>query len=371
MAAKAPAKKAPTQAELTGALVGRIFEAGLGAMDLMSICIGDKLGYYRSLAASKTAMTSAQLAKESGTHERYAREWLEQQAATGFVEVAKPSDDPLKRAYSLPAHAVEALTDDLSLNFIAPIGKMLVGAAARMPDLLRAYQTGGGVSWKQFGPDMRDAQAEFNRPMFHNLLAKEYLPSVKDIHARLQKGRPARVADIACGGGWSSISIAKAYPNAHVDGFDLDEASVKLARQNAKVAGVADRVTFYCQDAAGMERGGEYDLVIICEALHDFSRPVEALSTMRKLAGKTGAVIVMDERVSEQFEAPANPIDRFMYGASIIVCLPDGMSHQPSAATGTVMRPATLKKYAVAAGFKDVETLPIQHDFFRFYRLVA
>ncbi len=358
-----------TDAERTQALVGRLFETGLGTMDLLSIYIGDSLGYYQALSRAASGFTPAQLARRTGTHARYAREWLEQQAATGFIAVTTPSDDPAKRRFSLPAHTAEAFLDVNSLNYIAPIARMLVAAAKRAPDLIDAYRTGGGVTWTQFGPDMREAQAAFNRPMYLNLFAKEYLPSVKDIHVRLRKGRPARVADIACGGGWSSIAVALAYPDAEIDGFDLDRPSITMARKNARAAGVSDRVRFHTRDAAESDLAGKYDLVLICEALHDMSQPVSVLKTTRRLAGKGGAVVIMDERVSESFEAPANPVDRFMYGASILVCLPDGMSHKPTAATGTVMRPATLKKYAAAAGFKDVEVLPIQNDFFRFYRL--
>jgi 2-polyprenyl-3-methyl-5-hydroxy-6-metoxy-1,4-benzoquinol methylase len=142
-----------------------------------------------------------------------------------------------------------------------------------------------------------------------------------------------------------------------------------MARKNARAAGVTGRVRFQARDAAESDLVGKYDLVLICEAVHDMSQPVAVLKTARRLAGKEGAVVVMDERVSESFEAPANPVERLMYGASIVVCLPDGMSHKPTAATGTVMRPATLKKYALGAGFKEVEILPIQNDFFRFYRL--
>lgn len=367
MTTSAPAPQ--TDAERSQALVGRLFEAGLGSMDIVSIYIGGSLGYYRALSGAADGLSPAQLARRTGTHVRYAREWLEQQAATGFIDVAAPSADPAKRRFSLPRHSAEVFLDVNSLNYIAPMANMMVAIAKRMPDLLDAYRTGGGVTWAQFGTEMREAQAAFNRPMYLNLFAKEYLPSVKDIHARLLKGRPARVADIACGGGWSSIAVAQAYPDAEIDGFDLDKPSVTMARKNARASGVSDRVRFHAQDAAASGFAGKYDLVLICEALHDMSQPVNVLKTMRRLAGRDGAVIVMDERVSEDFEAPANPVDRFMYGASISVCLPDGMSHKPTAATGTVMRPATLRKYALAAGFRAVEVLPIQNDFFRFYRL--
>jgi len=140
------------------------------------------------------------------------------------------------------------------------------------------------------------------------------------------------------------------------------------AAEYAAARGVGDRVQFHAQDAAEAE--GNYDLVVAFECIHDMPQPVGVLATMRKLAGADGTVIVMDENVAETFEAPANEVDRLFYGYSLLVCLPDGLSHPPSVGTGTVMRPATLRGYAQEAGFSDIEVLPIENDFFRFYKLV-
>jgi 2-polyprenyl-3-methyl-5-hydroxy-6-metoxy-1,4-benzoquinol methylase len=208
-----------------------------------------------------------------------------------------------------------------------------------------------------------------NRPQFVNLLGSEWLPAMPDVHARLQADPSARVADVACGGGWSSIAIARAYPKARVDGFDLDPASIELARANAEDAGLAERIQFHVRDAGDPELAGRYDLVTIFEALHDMSNPVAALEAARALAGDDGAVLVVDERVADAFTAPGDDVERLMYGWSILLCLPTGMASQPSAATGTVMRSDTLRRYASAAGFSRVDVLPVEHDFFRLYRL--
>jgi 2-polyprenyl-3-methyl-5-hydroxy-6-metoxy-1,4-benzoquinol methylase len=237
--------------------------------------------------------------------------------------------------------------------------------------VLAAFVRGGGVAWLDFGADAREAQAALNRPVFLSLLAKEWLPAIPDVHARLLADPPARVADIACGAGWSSIAIARAYPNVRVDAFDLDEPSIALARANGAEAGVADRVTFHVRDAADPALDGRYDLVTIFEALHDMARPVEALRATRRLRTHDGAVLVMDERVAEMFTAPGDDVERFMYGCSVLCCLPVGLAEAPSAGTGTVMRPATLRRYAAEAGFREVEVLPIAHDLFRLYRLVG
>jgi 2-polyprenyl-3-methyl-5-hydroxy-6-metoxy-1,4-benzoquinol methylase len=187
------------------------------------------------------------------------------------------------------------------------------------------------------------------------------------VHARLQ-APGARVADLACGAGWSSIAIARAYPDVRVDGFDGDAASVELARANAEAEGVADRVRFVQRDVSAGEAPGGYDLVCVFEAIHDMSRPVEALAGMRALAAPDGAVLVMDERTNDALTV-GDPQEHYLYSVSVLGCLPTGMSSQPSAATGTVMRPATFARYAEEAGFDGVEVLPIEHDMFRFYRL--
>ncbi len=179
-----------------------------------------------------------------------------------------------------------------------------------------------------------------------------------------------RIADIGSGGGWSTIALARAYPQAEVEGWDVDEPSVKLARDNAADAGLADRVRFYGADAAGLGENA-YDAIFAFECIHDMSRPVEVLAGMRRALREGGTVVVMDEAVADSFSVPGDDVEKLMYGFSLFICLPDGMSSQPSAGTGTVMRPDTLRSYARQAGFRDIETLPIEDfGFWRFYRLL-
>jgi ubiquinone/menaquinone biosynthesis C-methylase UbiE len=192
-----------------------------------------------------------------------------------------------------------------------------------------------------------------------------------DIHARLQDDPPARVADIGCGYGWSSIGIAQGYPKVHVDGYDLDAPSIERARQYASAWKLNDRLRFHVRDASDPVLDGGYDLVTAFECLHDMSNPVGALTTMRRLAGEGGTVLIVDERVGDSFSPVRDDIDWMMYGWSVLHCLPVGMAEQPSAGTGTVMRSDTLRGYARQAGFQSVEILPIDNFFFRFYRLNA
>ena len=350
--------------EATEAFVERLFGAVLATMDLQAVYLGDRLGYYRALAAG--ALTSAELAARTGTAERYAREWLEQQAVTGIL-VTDPTATAAQRRYALPAAHVGPLTDPLDLGHVAPFARATIGFVQQADLVATAFRTGGGVSWAQHGADAREGQAAANRPLFLGPLGREYLPSIPDVDAALRAG--GKVADVGCGLGWSSIGIALAYPDATVDGFDVDAPSVEAARRNAREAGVDDRVQFHVADVAASADRGRYDAVFAFECIHDLADPVGVLAAMRALAGDHGAVVVMDERVAETFTAPGDDVERLMYGFSLLCCLADGMAHQPSAATGTVMRPATLRRYAGEAGFADVEILDIANDFFRFYRL--
>jgi SAM-dependent methyltransferase len=343
-------------------LTERLFDAVLATMDLHAVYLGDRLGYYRALAEGD-ALTPGELAERTGTAERYTREWCEQQAVTGILRADAEPAGPARR-YTLPAEHRAALVEVLSLDHVVPLARFAMGCAKQSDLLAEAFRTGGGVSWAQHGADAREAQAAANRPLFLGPLGREYLPSVPDVHAALRAG--ARVADVGCGHGWSAIGIALAYPEVTVDGFDLDAPSVEAARRNAREAGVADRVRFHLADA-GSVTAGTYDVVFAFECIHDLPDPVAVLRTMHRLGG---TVIVMDERVAETFTAPGDEIERLMYGYSLLCCLADGLAHEHSVGTGTVMRPDTLRGYAREAGFAELEILGIEDDFFRFYRLV-
>jgi 2-polyprenyl-3-methyl-5-hydroxy-6-metoxy-1,4-benzoquinol methylase len=337
-------------------------------MDLFGVYLGDRLGLYRALAEAGP-LTSSGLAEATGVHERYAREWLEQQAATGILDVDDAAADATDRRYTLPPGHDEALLDETSLNYAAPFARAFAGGVRPLDEVVAAYRSGDGVPYEQYGVDLYEGQEAFTRPLFTHLLGPEWLPAVPDVHARLEAPPPARVADVACGCGWSSIGIARAYPLVQVDGIDLDTASIAKARQNLEGSDVADRVTFHERDASDPALAGQYDLVTIFEALHDMSYPVRVLRTLRGMLADGGAVIVGDEHTADSFEAPASELERLYYGFSILHCLPVGMVGEDAAGTGTVMRADTVRRYADEAGFGGFEVLPIENDFWRFYRL--
>jgi SAM-dependent methyltransferase len=350
------------------ALVERLFEAVLGFNDLHAVYIGDRLGLYAALAGG--AATPPEVAAASGCDERYVREWLEHQAVGGILEVEDAAAAPDERRYRIPAGHDEVLLDRDSVNYMAAFARMMVGMAQPLPQVLEAFRSGEGVPYADFPPDFVEGQGDMNRTQFVNLLASEWLPALPDVDERLRSGS-ARVADVACGTGWSSIAIAKAYPDVQVDGIDLDPTSIMLARSAAAGEGVGERVDFQVRDAADPALAGLYDLVTVFEAIHDMAKPVDALRAMRGLLAEGGVALVADEKVADEFTAPGDEVERVMYGWSILHCLPVGRVEQPSAETGTAMRESTFRRYAEEAGFRKVEVVPIEHDFWRFYRLDA
>ena len=357
-----------TDAGARDALAERLFGAALGAYELMTVHLGDRLGLYRALAEQGEA-TPAEVAAATGTQERYAREWLEQQAVAGILEVDEVGAPAEERRYRLPQGHAEVLIERDSLAHLTPLARYSVSFAHVLPAVEEAFRSGGGVPWEAYGELGRVALGDANRPLFTTLLGSVWRPAISDVHPRLLADPPARGADVACGAGWSSIAIARTYPKATVDGYDLDAASVELARSNLAGSGVEDRVTFHLRDAGDPELAGSYQLVTVFEAVHDMSRPVEVLRALRGLAAEDGAVVVMDERVADVFTAPGDEVERLMYTYSVLCCLPVGLAESPSVGTGTVMRADTLRRYAAEAGFTDVEVLPIEHEVFRFYRL--
>jgi 2-polyprenyl-3-methyl-5-hydroxy-6-metoxy-1,4-benzoquinol methylase len=347
------------------ALVQRLFESSLGMGEVLTVYLGDKLGLYRALRARPA--TASELAERVGVFERYAREWLEQQAAAAILDVEDATADPALRRYSISDSVAEALLDPDSPHSIAPMCKSFVALAGAMPSLVSSFRTGSQVTSDAFGSDMTEAQGDFNRPWLLGSLAKEYLPSVPDVHERLRAG--ARVADVACGAGWAAIALAQEYPRITVDGFDLDELSISMANENAAHAGVGDRTAFHVRDAADPAHEDRYDLAIVVEAIHDLSEPVAVLGSIRRMLKSGGTLIVADERTQDAFTAPADEIERLFYAYSVLCCLPSAMESPESAGTGTVMRRSTFERYAKQAGFDGVSELPFDHDFLRFYRL--
>jgi SAM-dependent methyltransferase len=338
-------------------LADRLVESATHALEMFSIHVGRAIGAYDAVAATgPDGITAEGLAMRCTLHPRYAREWLEQQAVAGFLEV-------VDGRFRLPAGHSEVLLDAEGAAYVAPLADMVAGVSGVVHRLPEAYRTGAGVPYADYGPAFRGGQGALNRPAFADIPA--WLATMPDVLDRLDSPL-ARVADVGCGEGWSSIALARALPQAQVHAFDLDDASVHAARQHAAATDVGDRIQVECRD--GLAGDASYDLVFVFEALHDFARPVEVLRAAHAALAEGGVVLVADERVADEFGAPGDLVERFMYGWSVTHCLPASLADAPSDGLGTVLRRDTVHRLAREAGFSASTELPVENDFFRFYR---
>ena len=339
----------------------QIHDATLGYFQILSVYLGLRLGLYEALGDGP--LTAEALAVRAGIDARYAREWCEQQATAGVLD-ADVTKQP--HTFRLGDDAAESLLDTDSLSYLGATIRQLASLRAVIDPVVEAYRTGDGLAAEAFGAESADGQGGSNRPVYLRTLPNDWLPNIGPFHEKLSTG-PTSVIDIGCGHGWSSIGLARAYPDATVDGYDPDTYSVEQAKTHATEAGVADRVRFHAVDAATIDATA--DLVMAFECIHDMPNPVDVLGAARRALRDDGAMLVVDERVRDRFDGTPDQGDAYYYGWSIFDCLPAGRAQSPSAATGTVMRPDVLRSYAEAAGFSRFEVLPIEHDAFRLYLL--
>jgi SAM-dependent methyltransferase len=349
-------------------LAGRIFLEGVGALHLGSVYIGVKHGLFVALVEDGS-LTARELAARTGLDGWYVREWLQAETTAGLLLA---DDDDLATASFTTAPGVrETLVEETGPAFIGGLPLAAAAAYSVMPELLKAFRSGAGVPYASYGEDAVEAQAALNRPAFVNELVAEWIPQVPDVAALLtDSSRVTRVADVGCGLGWAAIELGKAYPHLRVDGYDTDEESITRARRNAADAGVSDRVTFDVVDASSPYGEARYDLILFFECVHDMAHPVEALAQAKAALAEGGTVIVMDERVGETLNA-GDPTETFFATASVLWCLPQGRVEPDSEAVGTVMRTGRFRGIARRAGWSDIEILPIEHPFWRFYRLMG
>jgi 2-polyprenyl-3-methyl-5-hydroxy-6-metoxy-1,4-benzoquinol methylase len=341
----------------------RLVEATTATLELFGVYLGRRLGLYGALRGR--ALTSGELAQAAGVAERYAREWLEQQAVAGFLYV-EPRRLAQDRRYKLPEDVAAAVCDPEHPSCVSPLAEMVVGVAGALDDVVEAYRSGGGVPYARYGYDFRHGQGAINRPAFTHDLVGSWIPALPEVHAALETGAPLRVADVGCGHGWSTLALARAYPHAEVVGFDADPASIEDARKHAKEQGVS--CSFERADASSLP-DASFDLIFLLEALHDFSRPREVLACLRRALASRGSLVVADEKVASSFQAPGDLLERLMYGWSISHCLPTAMAEQPATPTGTVLREETLCALAQEAGYRAVDVADVDAGFFRVYRL--
>lgn len=342
-----------------------------GAVELLTVELGRRLGLYQVLAALGPT-TAAQLAEHGAVAPRYAVEWLDQQAAAGIVDVDREQDSAGERRFVLPPGHQAVLLDPDSPAYLVGAAPLLYGVASSVGAVADAFATGRGVEYGAFGDALRLGIAELNRPGYA-LSLRDWVDQLPDVAARLDRG--GVVLDVGCGEGWSSIGLARAFPNATVVGVDLDVASVKAARRHVARAGLDARVRIMRANAADADvlravtDGAPVTLVTVFQALHDMGRPVEALAAFRELLAPGGAVLVADEHGDDVKAAPADEGERLKLAMSVLHCLPATWAESDEVLNGTVLRDHTLGAWSEAAGFTRREVLAVEHPFWRFHRL--
>ncbi|WP_300007558.1 class I SAM-dependent methyltransferase [Pseudonocardia sp.] len=329
------------QAKLEESLFATVGDLG-AATSMAAALVGHKTGLYQAMAGSGP-MTSEQLAQATGTRERYVREWLNNQAAGGYVD-----HDPLAGSYTLPDERAMILADPDSPVYLAGGFDMLAAIWSSVDRIEEAFGTGEGVGWHEHHPRLFSGTEAFFRPGYRAHLVSEWIPALDGVEQKLVDG--ARVADVGCGHGASTILMARAYPNSTFTGVDYHEPSIGAARTAAADAGIADRATFEVADAAGLP-GGPYDLVCFFDALHDLGDPVGAARQARQALAAEGTVMLVEPAAGDQVQDNLNPVGRLYYGASIFLCTPNSLSQDVGLGLGAQAGEARLNEVMGEAGF--------------------
>jgi SAM-dependent methyltransferase len=305
------------------------------------VVMGDKLGLYRALAGAGP-LTPQELANRTGTAERYVREWLNNQAAGGYVEY-----DPATGRYTLPPEQAIALTDESSPAYLPGFFQIAIGSVVDSPRIIEAARSGKGVGWHDHVHDVHEGCERFFRPGYNANLLSSWLPALDGVVERLEQG--ARVADVGCGHGASTILMAQAFPNSTFSGSDYHAGSIETARVRAEEAGVADRVAFEVAPAAGYS-GRDYDLVTMFDCLHDMGDPAGAARHVRETLAADGTWMIVEPAAGDRVEDNLNPVGRAYYGFSTLLCTPASLSQEVGLALGAQAGEARIRDVVTAGG---------------------
>jgi len=344
MATDARIQPAPREInqDAMNALLGRAVHDMGAALQAPLILIGDKLGFYRAMADGEP-VTPAELAKRTGTAERYVREWLNANASGQLVQY-----DAVKGTYFMtPEQAMALATDDSPIHL--PGFYHLVAAVMKDEEkLTEIYRTGKGMGWHEHEKGLFEGTERFFRPTYLANLVANWIPALEGVEAKLKAG--ARVADIGCGHGASTLLMAKAYPASKFFGFDYHRESIKKARAKAETAGVADKVSFEVASAKEFPGSG-YDLVCFFDSLHDMGDPVGAAKHVRESLTRAGTWMIVEPFANDDTEANHNPIGRIYYSASAMLCVPCSLAQEVALGLGAQAGPARIEKVVRDGGF--------------------
>jgi SAM-dependent methyltransferase len=307
--------------------------------------IGEKLGLYKAMAGAGP-LTSLQVAERSGAAERSVREWLRNQAAGGYITY-----DPESDRYTLPDEHALALADEESPFYILGVYDSIASLYADEDRILEAFRTGGGMGWHEHDHRLFRGTERFFRPGYKANLVAEWIPALEGVQQKLERG--AKVADVGCGHGASTIIMAEAFPNSEFFGFDYHQASIERAREAASDAGVGDRISFEVASAKDYP-GSDYDLVCVFDCLHDMGDPVGASAHVLETLASDGTWMIVEPFANDKVEQNLNPVGRVFYGASTVICTPASLAQEVGLALGAQAGEARLAEVLKEGGFTRV-----------------
>ena len=335
----------PIDEERLNALLGQAVVEFGAAVNAALVTIGDRLGLYRTLA-DEGPLTPAELAERTGTAERYVREWLAAQAASGWVEY-----DAATERFSMTPEQALMFAQPGSPAFVGGAFQLALGSADSRDHIAEAFLTGAGFGWHEHDHDVFDGCRRFFEPGYKANVVQSWIPALDGVHEKLDAG--GRVADVGCGQGASSIVIAEGYPSATVHGTDAHEGSIAEARRLAAAAGVDDRVTFAAEYADALAPGA-YDLVTTFDCLHDMGDPVGAARQIRSALAPDGTWMIVEPIAGDRLEHNLNPVGRAYYAFSTLLCTPSSLSQEVGLALGAQAGEARLTEVLRTAGFTRV-----------------
>jgi len=340
------------------AFADKVYGDMAGAMAVGMAYVGVKTGLFHAMAG-KGYVRADEVIQASGLHPRYVEEWLKGMAATGYLDY-----DPAQQTFQLSDEHAYLVTSEETDHFMGGLFYFAPVLLAVAPKVADAFRTGGGVRFEDFGPECVVALDMINSGQYEQRFGSYWLAKLPDVVERLQDG--GRVLDVGCGVGRVGVAIAKAFPKCEVVGLDPDPESIRKARETAANAGMGDRIRFVANTTHDLDGDGGFDLITVCDCVHDFSAPQRTLGEIRNLLKPEGTLFIVEPKAADRLEDNMNPIAGMYYGFSLFHCMTQSLA-DGGPGLGTCMGPASMEKLLHEAGFAHIEKLDIRSQTNLFY----